>query len=167
MKLRMVGLLLMWNLIVDLKYQMLLRHIYTKVTFHCDLWTRTWNLKIPTQWLRTMPLGVFIWCSTLAFLILLIIFILLCNMCYIRIPLLCWSCLLSADRSLFYFYYLIYSAHPLVHRPFPIFLLTLHRWRFYSLFSKTLQTECSCSASRIGTLCFTILFLKHCPHRNG
>ena len=29
-------------------------------------------------------------------------------------------------------------------------------------FPKTLQTECSCSASRIGTLCFTILFLKLC-----
>lgn len=32
-------------------------------------------------------------------------------------------------------------------------------------FPKTLQTECSCSASRIGTLCFTILFLKLCPQR--
>ena len=88
----------------------------------------------------------------------LIIFILLCNMFYIRIPLLCRSCLLSSDRISFYFYYLIFSAHPIVHRPFPIFLLTLHRWRVYSLFPKTLQTECSCSASRIGTLCFTILF---------
>ena len=36
---------------------------------------------------------------------------------------------------------------------------------FLSTFPKTLQTECSCSASRIGTLCFTILFLKLCPQR--
>ena len=84
-------------------------------------------------------------------------------MFYIRIPLLCRSCLLSSDRISFYFYYLIFSAHPIVHRPFPIFLLTLHRWRVYSLFPKTLKTACSCSASRISTLCFTIFFLQTLP----
>ena len=30
-------------------------------------------------------------------------------------------------------------------------------------FPKTLQTECSCSASRIGTLCFAIFFLRTLP----
>ena len=34
---------------------------------------------------------------------------------------------------------------------------------FLSTFPKTLQTECSCSASRIGTLCFTIFFLRTLP----
>ena len=76
------------------------------------------------------------------------------------------SCLLSSDRILVLFFIIfIFSAHPIVHRPFPIFSTNFTSLTLFIHFSlKLCKTECSCSASRIGTLCFTIFISSNFAH---
>ena len=74
------------------------------------------------------------------------------------------SAFIGQNLILFLLSYILYP--PNSTPPFSYISTNFTSLTLLFTFPKTLQTECSCSASRIGTLCFTILFLKLCPHHN-